>query len=588
MGISLEQYRSAIGCWNNNKARVQHPEAPIISLDDSDDTSRHHSDYAGGPWKLHALALLLIVTTCILCQGPPNLQRPISSSRNGVIPSAACFSYQVPTTGNSDQQSLIPSACIRMLLMIGGIEPNPGPDTNEQIAEMDQILADLSSNAPSNDIRNAIRAYDPRLDLKALETAIRRRNRDNLVDTMEYLEVENPSEYSKEGLVTAVICRIQNLLPDKCNLCNEQYCVKLSDTPLLSCYKCGQGTHDSCILDFLNVKDEERSSFTSDDARNKIDPTKLSGLTFLCRTCTEAYIPSENVGKLNKKKKTKPVEIVASHDTTSPQDSSNNGGNPEGNGIARKHTQDTGTNTNLTPPGDQEKENHPAASSDDPSKDTSPASTEVCPHYRKGTCRHGVAGRQCSKLHPKACKKLLAHGNRAPKGCTAGNQCEKYHPVMCQSSLRKRECFNADCKAVHIPGTKRVRPEKERNESRSKEARQSLGNTNVNRDKQNDTRDNRNGDKQNVPNGNQQDYFLDALHAMRKELMQEMESIRSMVRTPTAGPTAPFTQPPTSMWPNHNYPVWNVQSRGNMCHPQQMQGSMPGPPTGMGMMTNSL
>ena len=51
----------------------------------------------------------------------------------------------------------------------------------------------------------------------------------------------------------------------------------------------------------------------------------------------------------------------------------------------------------------------------------------ICPFYRRGICRYGVAGRLCPKDHPPACKKLTKHGKRSPNGCTLGRACDSLH-----------------------------------------------------------------------------------------------------------------------------------------------------------------
>ena len=88
-------------------------------------------------------------------------------------------------------------------------------------------------------------------------------------------------------------------------------------------------------------------------------------------------------------------------------------------------------------------------------KDNFSDETPVCNFYKKGKCKHGIKGKNCQFKHPKACTKLLKHGNRSPKGCSAGTKCAMFHPRMCSSSIRKGECFNLDCTFTHVKGTKR-------------------------------------------------------------------------------------------------------------------------------------
>ena len=52
---------------------------------------------------------------------------------------------------------------------------------------------------------------------------------------------------TKSLLINKLICRIQNLFPDKCRYCDKSYCISVSDEPLLECSICGQGCHDPCV-----------------------------------------------------------------------------------------------------------------------------------------------------------------------------------------------------------------------------------------------------------------------------------------------------------------------------------------------------
>ena len=61
--------------------------------------------------------------------------------------------------------------------------------------------------------------------------------------------------------------------------------------------------------------------------------------------------------------------------------------------------------------------------------------TQICLFYRRGTCRHGLSGGGCSKLHLSPCRKLLTHVIRRPRGSNRGAQCDKFHPKMCPSPL---------------------------------------------------------------------------------------------------------------------------------------------------------
>ena len=79
----------------------------------------------------------------------------------------------------------------------------------------------------------------------------------------------------------------------------------------------------------------------------------------------------------------------------------------------------------------------------------------ACRFYMKGKCKHSIKGKKCAYDHPKACPKLMKHGNKAPMGCNAGTRCPQFHPRMCSSSIRNGTCFNNLCTFAHVKGTKR-------------------------------------------------------------------------------------------------------------------------------------
>ena len=93
---------------------------------------------------------------------------------------------------------------------------------------------------------------------------------------------------------------------------------------------------------------------------------------------------------------------------------------------------------------------------------------KICLFYRKNKCRHGMKGAECRFYHPAKCPKYISHGSRGPHGCTKGEDCSFFHPTLCRFSLKKKECFDENCKYQHLKGTQRKpthRPQNERNGS---------------------------------------------------------------------------------------------------------------------------
>ena len=162
-----------------------------------------------------------------------------------------------------------------------------------------------------------------------------------------------------------------------------------------------------------------------------------------------------------------------------------------------------------------------------------------------------LRGKNCTYDHPAACKKLLKHGNRGPNGCTLGPKCDKFHPKMCVTSLKKKECFRNSCKLVHVVGTKRKKSKTESNAESSID-------TPINQD------------LKPAPDTSNENPFLEALQAMRRDIMKELDQRLALhVQHPMSlnqgavVNTQTLQQPQTQTWQT----VLQAQPGG------QMQGS---------------
>lgn len=103
------------------------------------------------------------------------------------------------------------------------------------------IIAELCSNAPNNVVRDCIRLYDPH----------------NL------------------------ICRIQNLFPDTCQICNEKYCIRRTDKTFLACKVCGQEIHKECFVNLFP------------DGTPNYYPYNVPAIYYICGACELEVIPQE-------------------------------------------------------------------------------------------------------------------------------------------------------------------------------------------------------------------------------------------------------------------------------------------------------
>ena len=258
MGITIQQYRAAIGRWHGGRMKtLSTPTAPEqINTADCYQDNQNAVTVLRGPWKLHAAALALLMASLLIHQLA--IWPFPSGSTQGLTSSNQVCSTSISHLELMDgKSSCIALQCLKALLLIGGVEPNTGPHKNrdQQIEIQREILADLCADAPDTTVRDTL--YDPQLDTNALVKQINRTSKQNIVACLIYLWQPAMTDYKKDTCVNALICRIQNLFPDDCVFCKEEYCIKLTDTPLLSCKICGQGAHSPCILNHIQLQATE-------------------------------------------------------------------------------------------------------------------------------------------------------------------------------------------------------------------------------------------------------------------------------------------------------------------------------------------
>nr|XP_053647804.1 uncharacterized protein LOC128699216 [Cherax quadricarinatus] len=78
----------------------------------------------------------------------------------------------------------------------------------------------------------------------------------------------------------------------------------------------------------------------------------------------------------------------------------------------------------------------------------------LCTYYALGICRHGKSGKTdgtCNYDHPRKCRAHMTTGK-----CKLPS-CKLFHPEMCTSSVQERLCYNLNCQAHHLKGTKRYK-----------------------------------------------------------------------------------------------------------------------------------
>ena len=349
----------------------------------------------------------------------------------------------------------------------------------QDLQEQLDIIASLCSGAPTDPVRDCLRKYDPVKKSWQIEKAFKTANKQVLVDTLAYLGVPDMDKYRSDALPHELLCRVQNLFPDICHLCKDKFCVKLSDRPILSCAKCGQGCHNKCVIALLGRNEDDM------DEENGIGPEALNpyasiGFVYLCGYCQKDVIPQKE-DLLVKNKATKDISSSSSLPTdqsgaSSANDQSNSINNDavDQNSATVSVENTSQTTQSLNSRTDEQditvlpqnhrnvQQSHAQNGLEQISRPKNVArasvTRQICKFYKESRCRHGISGKRdgtCPFEHPKACQKFISNGTQASRGCKKGAACTLFHPKMCFSSLKDKTCSREECKFLHIKGTQR-------------------------------------------------------------------------------------------------------------------------------------
>ena len=362
--------------------------------------------------------------------------------------------------------------------------------------------------------RNVLRKYDPAVSFKDQKSALgagKDGTVENLIETLKYLKAPNLrpnlNDYKKEGILIHLICRIQNLLPDTCSFCKEEYCTQIDDPSYLPCDKCGQEPHVECLMTKLG-----QEALTPEQAKQLTNPFNFPSIIHLCHRCKDDYIPTPDLGvkeavlrKISGAAHTAPSASTASAPTASastPSASTASVSTRASTASASTEAESPAaavprqgedsvnelplqTNEQTLPP---EQQDHPPqqtttthdenshviensevntiensnrtrrTASEGPIHFPSSIRRDICKMFLKHKCRFGQSGRRggrCRFKHPTICPNLHDHGISDPYGCN-GKECSDFHPETCTDSLLLKRCTDKDCSLFHVKGTERV------------------------------------------------------------------------------------------------------------------------------------
>ena len=100
--------------------------------------------------------------------------------------------------------------------------------------------------------------------------------------------MSNFNDKNKRTLSHLIVCKIQNLLPDNCSICDRRYRISLKEDPILECSVCGQGVQKPCWLNLAAISSDNTDipdTIDSDAFKSLYNPSNLPGLFFVCHAC---------------------------------------------------------------------------------------------------------------------------------------------------------------------------------------------------------------------------------------------------------------------------------------------------------------
>ena len=373
-----------------------------------------------------------------------------------------------------------------------------------------RVIAELVHDAPTDQIKECLRTYDPEIPTQQNVKSLRRmHNRDVIHDSLSYLCKGTQFTNKKDELIDKLCLKIKTFFPDVCQICDKKYMFKLIDNELLCCASCGQEVHRQCYLELLK-------KMNLIDEKEKIVEFlfEIPGLFFLCPACQQDTV---NNGCLPKQKALSTLTSEHNSNDTALNETIKEDTHPE-----ETSREDSAELPLSLTPSTCNIESHKESANTvenittyENKSNSIQKKYKVCKFLRKGTCKHGISGKECSFRHPKLCNKFIQHGTRQPRGCNKGKNCQFFHPTMCLNSLRKSECFNETCKLMHIKGTVRKR-----------KADTNLENSNTSHHHQKPIQKTTEIQQQNTPNQN----FLELIKTMQSNVDRKIIALTEQIQ----------------------------------------------------------
>ena len=251
--ITIQQWRATIGVFGQSKVKTKAP-SDLPEFDDCYDVTKKEPNKTA--WvknkKLSTVLLIYLAAGMVI--------------------------------------SLNPEGVTETLLVIGGVETNPGPTNAE-------VLGVLIKDSPSEPITRLLCKIRTDVDDKTnikniLKTGKDSACVDDIKATCVYLSNSGENEFDdllKDGLAESVISRLNQLFSECCSTCSKTYTIGRQETPEITCEKCGKGSCQECSAKYSKCFKE----------------IGLNGVFWNCSTCTAVKKKTAEVDLEKLKKKSK-------------------------------------------------------------------------------------------------------------------------------------------------------------------------------------------------------------------------------------------------------------------------------------------
>ncbi len=119
--------------------------------------------------------------------------------------------------------------------------------SDSDIEEYRRVIAELLTLSPSDDIKQVLKIYNPRLPTNIILKNLSVIHKDKLREAVNFLSGKDLATAKIDELFTLLKENIKNLFSKNCAICDIEYRIKMSDSPILKCVKFNECCHKVCM-----------------------------------------------------------------------------------------------------------------------------------------------------------------------------------------------------------------------------------------------------------------------------------------------------------------------------------------------------